>query len=134
MANKDKNLVYMNIAREISTLSYAKRLKVGAILVKNDDIISFGYNGTPHKFDNCCEIDNISKPEVLHAESNAITKIAKSTQSSLDSILYVTTSPCIECSKLIIQSGIKKVYYSNLYRISIGLDLLKKANIQAIKI
>jgi dCMP deaminase len=119
----------MNIAHEISKRSYAKRLKVGAILVKNHSIISDGYNGMPYNFDNKCETNNITNIEVLHAESNAITKIAKSNQSSANSILYVTISPCIECAKLIIQSGIKTVYFEKRYRSVDGVDLLKKANI-----
>lgn len=134
MPNTDLNITYMNIAHEISQLSYAKRLKVGAILVKEHSIMSYGYNGMPYGFDNSCETNNETNPEVLHAESNAIMKIAKSTQSSDGATLYVTTSPCIECAKLIIQAGIKIVYYQNLYRKDDGLKLLEKANIKVYKL
>lgn len=124
----------MNIAYEISKMSYASRLKVGALLVKDNSIISFGYNGMPYGFDNVCETNDVTNPEVLHAESNAVIKICKSTQSSEGASLYVTTSPCFECSKLIIQAGIKNVYYNNLYRNIEGIELLKKANINIFKI
>lgn len=123
------NITYLEIAKLISYHSKAERKKVGAILVKDGRIISTGYNGTPSGFDNACEIDGTTKPEVLHAESNAIAKCAKSTENSNDSILYVTLSPCIECAKLIIQCGIKEVYYLEKYRESDGLELLQKANI-----
>jgi dCMP deaminase len=134
MPNCDVHKMYMNIASEISNMSYANRLKVGAILVKNNSIISYGYNGMPSGFINVCETDNVTNPEVLHAESNAIMKVCKSTQSSEDATLYVTTSPCFECSKLIIQAGIKNVYYKNIYRYTGGIELLKKANINIIKL
>jgi dCMP deaminase len=124
----------MNIAIEISSMSYANRLKVGAILVKNNSIISYGYNGMPSGFENICEIDNVTKPEVLHAESNAVMKVCKSTQSSEDAVLYVTHSPCFECAKLIIQAGIKNVYYRNVYRNINGIKLLEKAKINVVKI
>jgi len=121
---------YMKVAYQFAELSYAERKKVGAIIVKNKQIISFGYNGTPNGFDNCCEADkNTTKKEVLHAESNAISKVAQSTISSSGATLYVTMSPCFDCSKLIIQSGIKKVYYCETYRDMTGIELLKKANI-----
>ena len=127
-----------------SQLSYAKRKKVGCLIVKNGAIISDGYNGTPSGFDNICEYNNfiltnngnsvkeniITKPEVLHAESNAISKLAKSTQSSDGATLYATCSPCLDCAKLIIQCGIIRVVYSEQYRIDDGLKLLKKANIE----
>jgi len=130
-----KHNIYMNIAKEIAKLSHAKRSKVGAILVKDQRIIAEGYNGTPHGFNNNCELEpDTTKPEVLHAESNAITKIARSTNSSEGSSLYVTMSPCFECAKLIIQAGIKEVFYNEEYRNIEGLDLLKKANIRIIKI
>jgi dCMP deaminase len=129
MPNCDIHISYMNIAHEISKRSYANRFKVGAILVKNNSIISDGYNGMPYGFDNSCETDNITNIEVLHAESNAIAKIAKSNQSSEDASLYVTVSPCIECAKLIIQCGIKNVYFDTRYRILDGIDLLKRAKI-----
>lgn len=130
MPNCDIHNSYMNIAYEIAKRSYAKRLKVGAVLVKDNSIIADGYNGMPYGFDNMCETHNITNVEVLHAESNAIAKIAKSNQSSNDSTLYVTTSPCLECAKLIIQCGIKIVYFDKRYRILDGVDLLVKAKIK----
>jgi dCMP deaminase len=120
----------MSIAELIGSASYANKKKVGAILVKNGRIISTGYNGTPSGFDNQCEIDGITKKEVLHAESNAITKCAKSNESTQGSTMYITLSPCFECSKLIIQSGINKVYYKEQYRDTDGIKLLKKAGIE----
>lgn len=121
----------MNIALQVAKASYCKRAKVGAILVKNDNIISFGYNGTPSGFDNNCECENEDKTnkDVIHAESNVITKCSKSTYSSEGSTMYLTLSPCYECSKLIIQAGIKEVVYMEEYRDTSGIDLLKKANI-----
>lgn len=120
---------YIQICDIIAKESKANRYKVGAILVKDGNIISMGYNGTPNGFDNCCEDeDGNTKAEVLHAESNAITKCAKSTKSSENSILYCTLSPCVECAKLIIQSGIKEVYFKEFYRDTKGLILLSKAN------
>jgi dCMP deaminase len=107
---------------------------VGAILVKDKMIISDGYNGTPAGFENVCEDENgVTKPYVLHAEANAITKVAKSSNSSDGSTLYVTASPCIECAKLIIQAGIKRVVYHDEYRITDGLDLLRRAGIEVVK-
>lgn len=127
---QDKHKFYLDLALHIACASYCERSKVGAILEKDGNIISFGYNGTPHGFDNKCEIDeNTTKSEVLHAESNAIAKCAKSTQSSEGATLYVTTGPCLECAKLIIQSGIKHVYFYNFYRDNSGLSLLDKAGI-----
>jgi len=115
--------------------SYCERRKVGALIVKNQMIISDGYNGTPSGFENVCEDEEgKTKPYVLHAEANAITKVAKSTNNSEGSTLYVTTSPCIECAKLIIQAGIKRVVYCNPYRLSDGIELLERANIEIIKI
>lgn len=164
MCNKfDKK--YLQMASIWATNSYARRSKVGALLVKDDQIISDGYNGTPKGFDNCCEdeikcdvdweeysssLDGgasicktydkdcnncphhylVTKKEVLHAEANAITKVAKSNYSSEGSTLYVTLSPCYECSKLIIQSGIKRVVYKDAYRKTDGIDLLRKAGIE----
>jgi dCMP deaminase len=129
--------VYMNIASEIGNLSYAERKKVGCVIVKDSSVISMGYNGTPVGFDNSCEIlengDLSTRPEVLHAESNAIAKVAKSSNSSDGADLYVTLSPCLECSKLIIQSGIKRVFYKEAYRIADGTKLLEKAGIQCIR-
>ncbi|MCR5139352.1 MAG: dCMP deaminase family protein [Bacteroidaceae bacterium] len=111
--------------------SYCERRKVGALIVKNKMIISDGYNGTPTGFENICEDDaGASKPYVLHAEANAITKIARSHNSSDGATLFVTASPCIECAKLIIQSGIRRVVYGELYRLTDGIDLLKRAGIQ----
>lgn len=134
MATSSKNskwhITYLKIAELISDHSKAERKKVGAILVKAGRIISTGYNGTPSGFDNNCEENGKTKPEVLHAESNAIAKCAKSTESSDQSVLYVSLSPCLECAKLIIQCGIKEVYFSELYRNTDGLDLLKKAKIK----
>ena len=115
--------------------SYCKRRQVGAILVKNKMIISDGYNGTPSGFENICEDeDNTTKPYVLHAEANAITKVARSNNSSEDATLYVTSSPCIECAKLIIQAGITRVVYADTYRLCDGADLLKRANIEIVSI
>jgi dCMP deaminase len=111
--------------------SYCQRRKVGALLVKDKMIISDGYNGTPAGFENHCEDESgLTKPYVLHAEANAITKVAKSNNSSQGATLYVTTSPCIECSKLIIQSGITRVVFSQPYRVTDGLDLLKRSGVE----
>jgi dCMP deaminase len=122
---------YMQFADIWSTNSYANRKKVGAIIVRDNQIISDGYNGTPAGFDNSCEdADNVTKPYVLHAEANAITKLARSTQSSVGSTLYVTCSPCLECAKLIIQAGITRVVFKNPYRIDDGIRLLKTAGIK----
>lgn len=132
--NSDWNITYLEIAKLIGQHSKAVRRKVGAILVKDGRIISTGYNGTPSGFDNQCEEFGVTKPEVLHAESNAISKCARSTESSEDASLFVTLSPCIECAKLIIQCGIVAVYYSETYRDTSGLDLLTKANIYHAKI
>jgi len=164
--------VYMKIAYDVAELSYAKRRKVGCVVVKDHQIVSFGYNGTPGGFDNSCEhehthvvevdggyaknpeackaleddgyfcntngvcgkIEFETKREVLHAESNAITKIAKSTLSSEGADLYTTTTPCFECSKLIIQSGIKRVFFTEDYRDMSGQDLLKQAGIEIVHI
>lgn len=113
--------------------SYCKRRQVGCLIVKEKMIISDGYNGTPTGFENDCETeDNRSKPYVLHAEANAITKVAKSHNSSDGATLYVTDSPCIECSKLIIQCGIKRVIYAREYRLTDGVDLLRRAGIEVI--
>lgn len=126
--------IHMQIAYQIAKLSYAERRKVGCIIVKDGQIISVGYNGTPHGFENECEhIDStgshVTKREVLHAESNAITKLAKSTISSVGTTLYTTTMPCFECSKLIIQAGISEVRYCEEYRDNSGVGLLEKAGI-----
>jgi dCMP deaminase len=126
---------YLEMALIWAGNSYCIRRKVGALIVKEKMIISDGYNGTPAGFENVCEDENnVTKPYVLHAEANAITKVAKSNNSSEDSTLYVTTSPCMECAKLIIQSGIRRVVYCNRYRITDGLDLLKRAGIELVYI
>lgn len=123
------------MARIWAENSYCKRRQVGALLVKDKMIISDGYNGTPSGFENVCEDDsNKTYPYVLHAEANAITKVARSNNSSDGATLYVTASPCIECAKLIIQSGIKRVVYSELYHTPDGLELLKKAGIETLLI
>ena len=124
---------YLEMAEIWAQNSYCKRRKVGALLVKDRMIISDGYNGTPSGFENICEEDGVTKPYVLHAEANAITKVAKSGNSSEGATLYVTASPCMECSKLIIQSGIKRVVYRDEYRLTDGIDLLRRAGIQVEK-
>ena len=122
---------YLRMARVWAENSYCKRRKVGALVVKQKMIISDGYNGTPSGFENICEEENgITKPYVLHAEANAITKLARSGNNSDGSTLYVTASPCIECAKLIIQAGITRVVYGEKYRLTEGIDLLKRANIE----
>ncbi len=121
---------YLEMAQIWAQNSYCKRRKVGALLVKDRMIISDGYNGTPSGFENVCEEDGVTKPYVLHAEANAITKVAKSGNSSDGATLYVTASPCLECSKLIIQSGIKRVVYRDEYRLTDGIDLLRRAGIE----
>lgn len=124
---------YLKMAKIWAENSYCKRRKVGALIVKDKMIISDGYNGTPSGFENICEdATNTTKPYVLHAEANAITKIAQSNNSSRDATLYVTAAPCIECSKLIIQSGIKRVVYSTSYRLEDGIRLLERANIDVV--
>ncbi len=155
------SVIYMQMAYQIAKLSYAERRKVGCIIVKDEQIISFGYNGTPHGFDNECEETltryydhpagaeiledqgwtlskdgscschkRVTKKEVLHAESNALMKLAKSTMSSKDAILYTTTSPCFDCAKLIVQSGVKEVFYCEEYIDVSGINLLEKAGIK----
>ncbi|HAM97088.1 MAG TPA: CMP deaminase [Marinilabiliales bacterium] len=125
------DLRYLQMARIWSENSYCKRRKVGALLVKDRMIISDGYNGTPSGFENNCEDENNkTKPYVLHAEANAITKVAKSSNSSDGATLYVTSSPCLECAKLIIQAGIKRVVFSDAYRTPEGIELLEKAGIE----
>ena len=123
--------LYMKMARTWAENSYCKRRQVGALLVSNNMIISDGYNGTPSGFENNCEDpQNVSYPYVLHAEANAITKVARSNNSSNGATLYVTASPCMECAKLIIQSGIQRVVYGETYRLMDGVELLQKAGIQ----
>jgi dCMP deaminase len=135
MANESKQQLldrrYLKMAAIWAQNSYCKRRKVGALLVKDKMIISDGYNGTPSGFENECEDENnITKAYVLHAEANAITKVAKSGNSSQGATLYVTSSPCLECSKLIIQAGIKRVVFSENYRLEDGINLLKRADIE----
>ena len=126
---------YLEMAKIWAENSYCKRRKVGALIVKEKMIISDGYNGTPSGFENICEDDdNKTKPYVLHAEANAITKVAKSNNSSEDATLYVTTSPCMECAKLIIQSGIKRVVFCDRYHNTDGLNLLYRAGIDVVYI
>ena len=122
---------YLRMARIWAENSYCERLKVGALLVKGKMIISDGYNGTPSGFPNVCEDeDGRTHPYVLHAEANALTKVARSSNSSEGATLYVTASPCMECAKLIIQSGIKRVVYSEEYRLPDGLELLRRAGVE----
>lgn len=124
---------YLRMAAIWSENSYCRRRKVGALLVKEKMIISDGFNGTPSGFENCCEDpDGRTYPYVLHAEANAITKVARSNNSSEGSTLYVTTSPCMECSKLIIQAGIKRVVYSEFYHNTEGIELLKEAGVETL--
>ena len=119
---------YLEMAKIWAKNSYCERRQVGALIVKNKMIISDGYNGTPSGFENVCEDEEgMTKPYVLHAEANAITKVAKSNNSSDGATLYVTAAPCLECSKLIIQSGIKRVVYIDSYRLTDGIDLLERA-------
>ena len=126
----DLDVRYMRMARIWAENSYCKRRRVGALIVKDKMIISDGYNGTPSGFENVCEDENnVTKPYVLHAEANAITKIARSGNNSDGATLYVTTSPCIECAKLIIQAGIRRVIYGEKYRIEDGINILKRASI-----
>lgn len=138
-SNVEKQLIldkrYLRMAEIWAENSYCQRRKVGALLVKDKTIISDGYNGTPSGFDNLCEDENgVTFPFVLHAEANAITKIARSGNNSDGATLYVTASPCIECSKLIIQSGISRVVYRDLYRLQDGIDLMRKVGIECVQI
>ncbi len=127
------DLRYLRMARIWAENSYCVRRQVGALVVKDGMIISDGYNGTPSGFENVCEDENnVTKPYVLHAEANAITKLARSSNNSDGSTIYITASPCIECAKLIIQSGIKRVVYGENYRLTDGIDLLKRAGIETI--
>lgn len=129
------DLRYLRMAKIWAENSYCRRRQVGALLVKEKMIISDGFNGTPSGFDNVCEdTDNHTFPYVLHAEANAITKVARSNNSSEGATLYVTAAPCIECAKLIIQAGIKRVVFSELYRLADGLELLKKAGVDCMQL
>ena len=135
--NKDKqrkfDLRYLEMARVWAQNSYCQRRQVGALVVKDGMIISDGYNGTPSGFENVCEDENgVTKPYVLHAEANAITKLARSNNNSEGSTIYITASPCIECAKLIIQSGIKRVVYGEKYRLMDGIVLLERAGIEVV--
>jgi len=136
---------YMKVAETFANLSTAKRLQVGAIVVKDDRIISIGYNGMPSGWDNCCEYEMLgdygthltelkTKPEVLHAESNAIAKLARSPESGEGATIFITHAPCIDCAKLIYQSGIATVYYKNDYRSTQGIDFLNKSKIKVVKV
>ena len=126
---------YLKMALEWGKLSHCKRKQVGALIVKDRMIISDGFNGTPTGFDNCCEDENgATKWEVLHAEANAILKVASSTQSAKNATLYITLSPCTQCSKLIHQAGIKRVVYANAYKDDAGIKFLKKAGIEIINL
>ena len=127
------DLRYLRMARIWAKNSYCKRRQVGALVVKDKMIISDGYNGTPSGFENICEDENnLTKPYVLHAEANAITKLARSSNNSDRATLYVTAAPCLECSKLILQAGIKRVVYGEAYRLEDGINLLRRANIEVI--
>jgi len=135
MASNDKqqklDLRYLRMARIWAENSYCQRRQVGALVVKEKMIISDGYNGTPSGFENICEDESgLTKSYVLHAEANAITKLARSSNNSDGSTLYVTASPCIECAKLIIQSGIRRVVYGEKYRLTDGIELLRRAGIE----
>jgi dCMP deaminase len=127
------DLRYLEMARIWAKNSYCQRRQVGALVVKNNMIISDGYNGTPSGFENVCEDENgITKPYVLHAEANAITKLARSSNNSEGATIYITASPCIECAKLIIQAGIKRVVYGEKYRLTDGIELLERAGIEVV--
>ena len=136
---KDKFIhAYMDVAKRFAKLSTAKRLQVGAIIVKHDRIISIGYNGMPSGWDNCCEIQTETgletKPEVLHAESNAIAKLARSSESGESASIFVTHQPCLECAKLIYQAGISSVYYNEPYRLKTGIDFLHTAGVKIVRV
>ena len=122
---------YMDIAKRTAELSSAKRLQVGAIIVKNDRIVSIGYNGTPSGWTNVCEDENYkTKPEVIHAEANAIAKLAKSTESGEGAVMSLTHAPCMDCAKQVYTAGISKVYYKNSYRSTDGIDFLNKCKVE----
>lgn len=126
---------YLRMAEIWAENSYCKRRKVGAIIVRDSMIISDGFNGTPSGFENVCEDESgVTKPYVLHAEANAITKVARSNNSSEGATLYVTASPCVECAKLIIQAGIRRMVYHELYRLADGIDLLRRAGVECVHV
>lgn len=137
-SQSDLDKTYLEMARVWSSLSHAVRRKVGCVVVKGGQIISDGYNGTPHGFDNSCEAQSegelYTKPEVIHAESNALMKLARSTQSSNGSTVYITVSPCFECSKLMIQGGVERVVYGDLYRNTDGLDILRQSGVEIVQL
>lgn len=137
--NHDKQEVldkrYLRMATIWAENSYCRRRKVGAIIVRDQMIISDGYNGTPAGFENVCEDENgVTRPYVLHAEANAITKVARSNNSSEGATLYVTASPCLECAKLIIQAGIRRVVFNEFYRLADGIDLMRRAGIECVHV
>jgi len=136
MKEMKENIKYahMRVAEVYSQLSYCKRLKVGSIAVKDDRIISIGYNGTPSGWENVCETDNVTNPEVLHSEANLLTKLAKSSESAIGASVFITHAPCIECAKLLYQSGIVAVYYRSEYRDIKGVEFLKKCKIHVEKL
>lgn len=125
---------HMKVAEIYGDLSSCNRLRVGCVIVKDDTVIGIGYNGTPTGDDNACEYEGVTIPEVIHAEINALAKVAKSTNSSFDADLFVTVSPCIECAKLIKQSGIKTVYYKNDYRSDSGILFLRERGVKVVKL
>jgi dCMP deaminase len=139
MTDRPRHSLYIDIAERVAQESHARRRKVGAIIVKDSRIISTGWNGMPSGWDNNCEIELddgslLTRPEVLHAESNCIAKLAKSTESGENADLYITLSPCLDCAKLILQSGIKSVYYKTVYRDDSGIQFLKKSNVSVEKL
>jgi dCMP deaminase len=147
LKNQKYNILYMDLAIRIADMSYAKRLHVGSVIVKDTNIISFGWNGMPSGWDNNCEdkfykidgwlVDDDgcyelkTKPEVLHAEQNALSKLAKSTESGFGASMFITHAPCLDCAKLVYQSGIMSVYYRNSYKNTDGIDFLNKCNVEA---
>ena len=124
--------LYMDIAKRVALMSHCERTKVGSVIVKDGRIISMGWNGTPSGQDNCCEVDNVTKPEVLHAESNALMKLARFHESGEGAILYNTLSPCMDCAKMIYQAGIKIVYFNEFYRDDSGIDALERFGVNTI--
>ena len=121
---------YMDMASRTAELSYGRRKQVGAIVVKNNQILATGYNGTPKGWDNCCEVDGVTIPEVIHAEENCITKLARSTESSEGAVMFCTYSPCLSCAKLIHGAGISKLYYAEEYRDTYPIEFLKKLKVK----